>query len=340
VADAVSRAARSRRTRGDIGAGRGAGRGRRSLYGRLCSKQCRAVLTARHCFEQSSAALRASREFVAAASAGYRIVLGSPDDATAVSGTIDDVWLHPTLDVALLEAGWLVDHRTMLVPLSPNRGGVGSEWIGRPVELAGYGLSAIDRSGALGFVVEVVTQVEGAHVVVTGNGRSGACVGDSGGPMLGRIHDGSVRVLGVLDAGDATCVGEDRYTRVDLLPGWEPFDRLVAEAEEPAGCRDLSASGECLWRQAIWCEAGQLRAEDCESRGLVCGWSGNAAGFRCVAIEADPCKGVGSFRTCDGNDVVTCVDGALSRVECEPCGTECIPWASAAGAQCMGGRVR
>jgi hypothetical protein len=100
--------------------------------------------------------------------------------------------------------------------------------VGVDVELAGYGVSESRGAGSLAFVVEAITRVEESHLVVDGRGTTGACAGDSGGPLLGTTAEGDVRVLGVLDHGDASCTNEDFYTRADRWVTWEPLARLLA----------------------------------------------------------------------------------------------------------------
>jgi hypothetical protein len=177
-----------------------------------------AVLTARHCIDSSSAEAGASPE--------VSVALGSPFDPSSPEGLVDHIWLHPLLDVALLEVDWL-EERVDLGLLPPELAELDASWVGREVELAGYGASADGELGTLAFAVESLTRIESDHLVVDGEGETGACIGDSGGPLLGTTSAG-VRVLGVLDDGDPSCVDEDFYTRVDRLASWEPLARHVA----------------------------------------------------------------------------------------------------------------
>jgi|SRR5688572_3682048 len=193
----------------------------------------RAVLTARHCLDRDADGTWDSR--VAGAVTRTLVALGSPDDPAILQGPPDDAWLHPELDVALLEAGWLEDAAFDVAALLPITGPLDERWVGAPVELAGYGLSEFSEPPTLRFAIETVTRVEPSHVVVDGMGRSGACTGDSGGPLLGRANDGRTRVLGILDDGDSSCVGEDFYTRLDRMLDWEPMVRLLPAGG--GGCR-------------------------------------------------------------------------------------------------------
>lgn len=139
---------------------------------------------------------------------------------------------HPTEDVALFK----VDPVTARVhgELQPFPGlqSVGVQFIaiassegpaiapGVSVELAGYGLTEAQTAGQLTFLVETVTEANTREVVVNGFGQSGACEGDSGGPLLVRGLDGTLGVLGVLSRGSISCRARDVYTRVDNVRDW------------------------------------------------------------------------------------------------------------------------
>jgi hypothetical protein len=89
------------------------------------------------------------------------------------------------------------------------------------VELAGYGWTETDSPGELHFVVETISALDDEWVEVSGDGGSGACVGDSGGPLLFAGADGGPIVGGILSQGSASCVGTDRYTRASALWRWQ-----------------------------------------------------------------------------------------------------------------------
>lgn len=186
------------------------------------------ALTARHCLDHDGngswdgAALDAT-------------VVG---ESGALLGAVDDVALHAELDVAVLHAGSLATAHPAITPLPLLAQGLDATWVGGIVELAGYGVSEHEEPATLRFVTEAIADVTADHVVVDGHGTSGACAGDSGGPLLALAPSGEVRVLGVLDDGPASCVGRDRYTRADRLRGWAPLTALAFEAPPPEadGC--------------------------------------------------------------------------------------------------------
>jgi hypothetical protein len=287
------------------------------------------VLSARHCFDRNND----GTPDVQFGDMGPRDSLWVGSAELVARGPIDTVWLHPTLDVALVQSRWLAD--MIAAHLTLNQEAVDDAWVDRPVELAGYGIDESGESPGLRFVVEPIADVTDVHILVDGTGRSGACVGDSGGPLLGRSSDGRVRVIGILDDGDMSCRNLDRYTRADLLRGWEPLARLIPPEYPALDCEGLQQKGVCLQQTAMWCEANAPRAEDCSEQDRVCGWSSHDAGFRCVEAHEDPCGGLGSHKQCNASDLVWCNHGQITSSNCAQCGAECISWFNGDGAQCM-----
>jgi hypothetical protein len=184
----------------------------------------RALLTARHCVDATGGAS------APAAPAALTVFLGDPLDVAAPKAAVAEIARHDALDVALLSVDFH-GRASGAAPVPLLEGALDDGWVGAEVELAGYGVGDDGDAGILTFATEAIAALEADHVVVTGQGESGACVGDSGGPLFGTTRDGRVRVLGLLDDGADSCLGQDRYTRVDRLRDWAPLTSALA-----AGC--------------------------------------------------------------------------------------------------------
>jgi hypothetical protein len=224
-------------------------------------------------------------------------------------------WLpHPELDIALARLGPSRCTVEATLPLAePDEI---PEHLSRAT-LAGYGLTATNQTENLDFLVEQVVSMDARGVVVDGFGRSGACVGDSGGPLLIRDRSGQVAVLGVLSKGDASCVGQDEYLRVDGLLEWvRGFTDLP---ERRAACGSIDTRGRCFEEQAVWCENGRLQAAAC-SRGEACGFAPELAGFRCSM--APRCAG-DHFGRCVSRAALRCDENGASRSACQSDGMHC-----------------
>lgn len=279
------------------------------------------AITAKHCVVSGSSGDSTTQPSELTIAFGV-----SPD--TSFETVVHRVSLHPTLDVAQLEfLPFEQSHPAVPIPLSPN--GLAEEWLGSAVELAGFGETEDLKFGSLRFVVEPIAEYTAEHVVVDGRGKTGACVGDSGGPLIARNDDGRLSVVGILDAGNSFCVGRDYYTRSDLFAEW-----VGPETASTRSCDGVDSEGFCLRGRAIWCDTDQLTASECQGSGQICGWSTESMGFRCVAPEKDPCQGSGSTRVCTGDAVTGCSRGEWITTQCGPC-TTCQDWFDARGAGCV-----
>jgi hypothetical protein len=259
------------------------------------------LLSAAHCVPEGDSA---------------RIVISLGQNAHAPEGRLEAVLVsrHPDLDLSVLELAEDAPELTPL-PLSSRLPAQGSV-----VQLAGFGEDELGQLGRRRFLAEVVSAVEPESIVVDGGGRSGACRGDSGGPLLVRDWNGSAAIAGVLRGGDLACTGVDRYTRIDLARAW--IDAHVRPASASAACGTISSEGRCFEGLATWCQAGALQAQACGA-GLQCGWDSSAGGFRCVVPAADPCAGVDDRGRCAGPLLVRCNMGVLERIDCATCGSSC-----------------
>jgi hypothetical protein len=232
--------------------------------------------------------------------------------------------LHPSLDLALLEVdfGSLTDVGDVLdlgatpIPVAATEPSLKP---GDAVELAGYGTTETTTFGELRFLVEMLIEIDDDSLRVDGFGRTGACTGDSGGPMLTRSAAGEVVVLGVLSAGAATCTNQDRFVRAASALDWIESITGPAGSSEP-DCHGIDAEGRCFHGAAIWCDDGLLDTATCAETGRRCGWDDTALGFRCVDSASDPCRGVDGVGACVAGRALTCTAGALLAETCGPCG--------------------
>jgi hypothetical protein len=266
------------------------------------------VLSAAHCFAIPELAVRV------------------PVDSSSASNTLPPrrTELHPTLDLMLLELDFsaledVTDVLDLDVTPIPVVATEPSLEPGDAVELAGYGTTETSTVGELRFLVEPVVEVDQASIRVDGFGRTGACTGDSGGPILTRSSTGEVVVLGVLSTGAASCVNTDRFARTAAARDWIE-DLTGATDSIELDCDGIDAGGRCFHGDAIWCEAGRLRAASCAEIGKRCGWDDTALGFRCVDSASDPCRGVDHVGACADGSALTCADGSLLSERCGPCG--------------------
>jgi hypothetical protein len=107
--------------------------------------------------------------------------------------------------------------------------------VGDSVTIAGYGA---DEDGGVGrqlFANETIGAIDADTITVDGKGKSGACIGDSGGPLL--VFDPSskvVSVAGVLSVGSASCTALDVYQRID-----PDVSTLLQALEDDAGIEHM-----------------------------------------------------------------------------------------------------
>jgi hypothetical protein len=267
------------------------------------------VVTARHCLQIPSP------EVV------IQGVNESPLAVFPVTATVS----HPTEDVALLEmgpsdpdAGATDAGFAHVAPLQAGGTGVGRLADGEGVEIAGYGLTETGAVKSLHFLVEAIVDIASDTITVGGFGRSGACEGDSGGPLLMRGPDGSPVVAGIESHGSASCVDDDTYVRLDAVQDWIQSTIGPAGATD-AECGGIPGQGRCLYSSALWCAGTELRSQTCAGNGR-CGWNPGQGGFRCVEPSADPCGGVDSLGACVDGAALRCSGGVLERQPCPPCG--------------------
>jgi V8-like Glu-specific endopeptidase len=222
--------------------------------------------------------------------------------------------VHSSADLALLElAHPLGGDRSSIRPISTNGNAVTG--LGTLVQLAGFGQTDGDGRGLM-FKVEEVVDITPTVLTVRAEDRTGACKGDSGGPLLVRDGSGAVVVAAVLSYGDAECRDADHYTLVD-----EPWVRTVAgtgTVAPLADCAALQSRGRCFGGLAGWCSDLGFESEHCVD-GTSCGWSVLDGGYRCTPPDQDPCQGITDLGLCQEQNLFYCADGQLTEIRCGEC---------------------
>ncbi len=159
---------------------------------------------------------------------------GTSGDGMPLSAPLGDAFAHPDVDMALIEV--LAPERFEAAGVRP----LALRWTPsdiapRKAVLAGVGRDEDGQRGDLRFVEEPVVGEDGTSITVDGRGLSGACTGDSGGPLLVRSADGAPVVVGILSKGARSCLGRDIYMRVDAQRRWLE-ERLGAAAAASSPC--------------------------------------------------------------------------------------------------------
>lgn len=276
----------------------------------------RYVATARHCVEG-----RAGRTV----GFGIGLLPSQPDASFAVEAAI----VHPRYDAALLRLTEdAVARVPALVPVAFNREAPWEGLVGSEVEAGGYGETYDPSREGRYFAVVLLERFTDTFVEVNGRGQQGICFGDSGGPVMTVNPAGEIVILGVESSGDASCVGQDRLTRLDLIAPW--IDEILSGVAPVGECGDLDALGRCDGSIAEWCENGVIVRQNCEQRGEVCDFVNDSIGFSCT--EPPPCGEITVGGMCDGNTVARCRFGRLAFEDCSRTGEVC--QVDASGAFC------
>jgi hypothetical protein len=173
------------------------------------------VLTARHCVRGLEHATgQVSRPVTTA---------GGCDAKLAPSALRPEISSHWELDLALLRYDDESDAPGLALEM-------GIPEPGEAVVLTGYGLTERGQTGALRAVSGRVLQSQLDNAVTSVQAKdAGACVGDSGGPLLRDRDSEPAVLLGVLSRGSASCLGRDQYVNVAAARDW-----LDAEVEHLA----------------------------------------------------------------------------------------------------------
>jgi len=246
------------------------------------------------------------------------LVFQAVDGGVLVDGSrvVATVTRHPTLDVLI--ATLASDVSVDVAPIGVTEASIDAAWTGTVAVLSGFGDDRRGGAGTLRFAALPIVEIGDADLVVSGDGTSGGCDGDSGGPLLVRGVEGDVRVVGTLTSSSLSCRDITRFVRMDVARTWLA-EQGVESTRGP--CGTLGARGACFEGRAIWCDGDIPRLDVCAGR--VCGWSDARNGFACIEASADPCADVDSLGSCDGGRAVRCDAGRIVAEDCSACGLAC-----------------
>lgn len=230
---------------------------------------------------------------------------------------------HPTIDLLLVRVEQLTDASVQITPLEAREEALDRSWTGTVVQLAGYGRQSNGAAGTLQFGAGEIADVTDTLLRLDGMQRSGACAGDSGGPLLVRGDDGRIQAAGILSDGSASCVGLDQFVRLDVAKDWiQQEGVMAAEVREPPSCADVDVTGKCQNGLALWCQNDVLQVIRCVDS-TVCGWDGAAEGYRCIVPSLDPCVGIANDGVCAGEVARWCDHGEATQRDCGACAQKC-----------------
>ncbi|MFH1434382.1 MAG: trypsin-like serine protease [Pseudomonadota bacterium] len=182
--------------------------------------------------------------------------------------------------------------------------------LGEDVQVVGYGDTGGGMNTRQWWTTMFVNREATNYYSVFGNGMTGVCHGDSGGPLLYTKDDGKATIMGVASVIDSEdCLGHAFYPRTD-------YHRDFIETFVPSDpCEGETLEGRCDENVAVWCEDEAIMTDDCGGRDTICGRDGEG-NSRCQP-PPDPCEGETYEGRCDGNTAIWCEAETVFR---RPCG--------------------
>ena len=262
----------------------------------------RVIITAAHCIQKESGVMRTAAEI--------QFVVGEDPEIDGVVYDVAEVAVHPNYDytsnarqledvAVVLLASDLNEQSAGILPIEFNRhplSGLDAEaLLKRRVEIAGFGRTdtapgASQKRGRFFTSVEL-SDLTDLTVVIDGQGVTGACDGDSGGPVLTLNMRQAPVILGVLRGGSETCVGQDHYARLDLphVRDWIETHIMRTWLTYPEGsvCGNLSYYGRCVVDYVEYCDDFNIVRQDCTADGQpkTCSFLNLEIGYACRPLS-------------------------------------------------------
>jgi len=220
-----------------------------------------------------------------------------------------------------------------LTPIRVNAAPLSTELEGIQIEVAGYGETFDPSRDGRWFAALELELIGPEYVTVNGRGVRGLCFGDSGGPLLSTLSNGLPVLLAVESRGEASCVGRDEMTRLDVIQEWMtsvagPLQFGGSSSSiDPDPCRGLDYQGRCVSTEVQWCEDGQLKQLDCARDGRFCDYVEAESIYTCTEVApevAPPPVCTDADNLCDGFLRYVCSNnGSLIAEDCSLMGGVC-----------------
>ena len=151
----------------------------------------------------------------------------------------------------------------------------------RAVQAGGYGTTHDPELSGMFFATITIIDIDERFVVTDGRGIQGVCGGDSGGPLITQNLRGEPVIIATLTEGEDSCVGVDRFTRLDLVREWidDGIRRDWQNYPEGGPCRELTFFGRCVENTVEWCDVDQVvKRFECPA-GTHCIYTGPEEGY-------------------------------------------------------------
>ena len=289
-----------------------------------------AVLTARHCFVDTSVQVDGMSElrFELDEELYFSIMTEEPTPDQGLKPTLSllfrlrDVRMHPEYDIAVVqfEGTPFLDPELKVMPIpinaEPLDHTLAVNLMNTMVDVGGYGLTYHEGEPFGRYFATVKLElITPEFLMVSGQSEQGICQGDSGGPLLAAGVDGNVQVFGVVREGDACCVGIDQITRIDTVADYlsENFGAQIPPySAYPLVCEGVSRRNRCEGDFLVKCTANQVTREDCSQAEQSCGYNPDLGRFSC--LDAPACPPQGYCR--DDGILVRCERGVPREIEC------------------------